>query len=474
VKSYISLRQKLGFSAAESGIVATETFLRLYLMIYVTDTIGLSPIYAGLAITLGIVWDAITDPFMGAVSDRTLAFFKTRRPYLILGAIVLSAGLAGFFTIPAQEQGAFALVLIWYLLINTGLTILSVPFSAMVTDLSSDPSQRTQLIAFRFVFANIGAVLGTVFPIVYRSGNADPLLAALLFGILIFTTALVSYFSSPTEVKAKVVVKNVFSLQQLRSAALNRAFLPLFLIAIAATLGVAANSALALYYYKYRLLLEESQTQIIIVVFMVVLSFSLVAWLKIAKKLGKVKALMIGASGLGLFSSLLYPFLPIGSFWLPLLLGAVFLGSFVGAIILLESILTDVIDYDELLTGTNRAGLYFGLWRFGTKLARALALAFVGWSLDAIGFVPNVEQSPSTSLYLALMFGPGVGMLILFSGVLLGFYKFDDKKQKQVQKILVKKRINDELKRKYQPQKTANTSVMVPREFSATSVAHDP
>ena len=220
----------------------------------------------------------------------------------------------------------------------------------------------------------------------------------------------------------------------------NPTFRPLLLAYIVATFGVAINGALALYYYRYRLLLEEQAVQLILVVFMVVLTLSLVGWVLLSRKLGKLRPLLLGVSLLGFFSCVTYPFFPPGNLWIPLLVGGILLGSCVGSVVLLDSLLTDVIDYDQVRNGVQRSGVYFGVWRLGAKTARALAVAGAGLLLEVIGFVPNTVQSAEVSEALAWLFGPGVGVFLVLAALLLWPYRFDDDKQRQVRRIFATQR----------------------------------
>jgi GPH family glycoside/pentoside/hexuronide:cation symporter len=113
----------------------------------------------------------------------------------------------------------------------------------------------------------------------------------------------------------------------------------------------------------------------------------------------------------------------------------------VGSVVLLDSLLTDVIDYDQVRTGVQRSGVYFGVWRLGAKTARALAIAGAGLLLEIIGFVPNVTQSVEVSEALAWLFGPGVGMFLVLAALLLWPYRFDETKQRQVRRILQRREL---------------------------------
>jgi GPH family glycoside/pentoside/hexuronide:cation symporter len=124
---------------------------------------------------------------------------------------------------------------------------------------------------------------------------------------------------------------------------------------------------------------------------------------------------------------------------IPLII-AVVGGFLVGSIVLLESLVADTVDYDELKTGQKREGLYFGFWKMSIKISRAIAIAVAGNLLDAIGYVPNVEQLPQVSRRLALIFGPGVGAFMIAGAVVFLFMPLTKEKHDRIQRLLVKKR----------------------------------
>jgi Na+/melibiose symporter-like transporter len=216
----------------------------------------------------------------------------------------------------------------------------------------------------------------------------------------------------------------------------NPAFRPLISVYVVATIGIGINSATALYFYQYRLGLVQDQIQALLVVFILVFTLSILAWVKVARRFGKRRPMAIGSLLLGVGTTLLYLLAPPGNFWLPLVFGGGILGSLVGCVVLIDTLLTDVIDHDRIRSGAVRSGLYFGVWRFASKLARAVAIGVAGWILSCSGFVPNQTQSPDVVRVLVLLFGPGVGLFFLVAGVQIWLYRFDEDKQSQVRRIL--------------------------------------
>ena len=441
---------RIGYSVAETGINAVETLLRLYLLIFYTDAVGLAPGWAGLAVALGLCWDAVTDPLMGYLSDRWYSRLGGRRPFLLLGGLLLAISVYLLFSPPFLETttAKFAYLLAGVLFLNTAMTILSVPHMAMATEMTVEPDERSALFAIRFACGNIGAILGAGLPGFFASGESlqpiDQQLAmnemSIWLAVIVCGTAGCAWVATAKQSMHRVVT-HVELKQSLIQVWRNPTFRPLLLAYIVATFGVAINGALALYYYRYRLLLEEQEVQLILVVFMLVLTLSLVGWVLLSRKLGKLRPLLLGVSLLGFFSCVTYPFFPPSNLWVPLFVGGVLLGSCVGSVVLLDSLLTDVIDYDQVRTGVQRSGVYFGVWRLGAKTARALAVAGAGLLLEVIGFVPNTVQSAEVSEALAWLFGPGVGVFLVLAALLLWPYRFDDAKQRQVRRILQRKEL---------------------------------
>lgn len=431
---------------ADVGINAVETALRLYLLIYYTDRVGLRADLAGLALALGLLWDAVTDPVMGAISDRTAHGRHGRRLFVLLGGVLL-AGAAVLLFHPPQLEGQwarFAWLLFAFCFLNTALTVINVPHMAMAGEMTVDPHERSVLFGWRFACMNVGAVLAAALPVALLDGPEDRTVSAMepfswLVAVAVVASA-VWTFVATRRVRFHVVPARRRSLfAEFREAFANPTFRPLVLVYIVATIGIGVNSAVALYYYNYHLQLSDQQIQIMVAVLLVVFTASIVFWVRFSRRRGKNRPIVVGASVLGVATSVLYLVLPPGNFVLPLVLGAVGLGALIGCIVLIDSLLTDVIDHDCIRTGVRRSGVFFGVWRFASKLARAAAIGGTGLVLNLIGFVPNEEQTEGVRFALALLFGPGVGLFFLASGVLLARYRFTEEKQRQVQRILARR-----------------------------------
>jgi Na+/melibiose symporter-like transporter len=207
--------------------------------------------------------------------------------------------------------------------------------------------------------------------------------------------------------------------RELAEVGRNPLFMPLLLSFVVVSLGRAMNSVLALPYYKYSLSLPEEAVQgSILGLFALCIILSVALWIPLSRRYGKRWPGFAGMLTLGLLTCVAYPFFPVGGLAGPMV-AAVIGGVAVGAIILFESMVTDVAEADRARSGEDREGVYFGLWRLGQKVANAGGVFATGLLLEAIGFVEGAtSQSAATARSLAWLFGPGVGVFFILGAFL--------------------------------------------------------
>lgn len=242
---------------------------------------------------------------------------------------------------------------------------------------------------------------------------------------VIFATSLITYVAT----KGRDIAANGESpafpkmRTELQSLGKNKAFILLFFAYVIATIGLSLNSAIAIFYYKYRLELNDQQIRYIIGLFILVISISIVGWVMISKRFGKKWPPFYGILFLAIMTIFGYPFFPVRNIYPPLF-AAVFGGIMAGATVLLDSMVADVAEYDRKQTGKHKEGLYFGVWRMGAKISRAISIILCGIWLKFISFVPNSVQTPEVSEKLAWMFGPGVGIFLLLAIIIFSFVPY--------------------------------------------------
>jgi Na+/melibiose symporter-like transporter len=445
----ISRLQEPGYASAEWGLSAAETYIRLHLLFFLTNLLGLNPGLAGLLISLGVLWDGVTDPLVGWLSDRTRSRWGRRFPFLLLGLFAFPTLLFVLFWSGWQELSVHARV--WgfalaYLAFNTATTCLAVPHAALAGDLSQDDPTRTRLFAWRYFFTTMGLLSGIAVPGYLLSSQGNVLSTyetsgLLLAGIGVISaglTILSSYREDWQNTRLQKVEQAALG-SFLKTMLRNRPFLILITAFVFATVGQAINSSLALYYYRLYLKLPEADIQKILGVFTVVIVGSILGWNLLSRRYSKTLLLALGVGALGIAGSLSYPFFAPGDLRGPYVM-AVFGGILVGSVFLLEVMVADTVDYGAIQSGKADYGSYFGIWKLGSKFSRAVAIGLSGLLLEAIGFEAHAEPQESTLKAIAWLFGPGVGLFFIGGAVLVLFYPLHAQRVAQIQRILRKRR----------------------------------
>lgn len=442
---------KAGYGAADFGLSGAELLLQLYLLEFYIRVVGLSPTLAGLALAIGTFWDALTDPLMGGVLDRTRTRWGRFVPYLVAGAFLVAGGIFGLFHPPAgmSEGMAFVYLTGVYIFLNTGMTVLGVPHLALGGALSPDTHERTELFGWRLVFGTFGLFAGILAPLLAagllrvdvvatEDLRATRALGSLLMAgsVLVFafvTVAMVAERTRRLPSPPELFHWRAF-LANLGHVLRNPLFLPFFAAFILVGIARSMNATLALPYYKDTLQLTEAAVQgPILSVFTLFIILSVPFWTVLGRRFGKKKPAFWGMFSLGVMTMAGYPFFPPGSLGGPVII-AILGGVAVGAIILVESLVTDIADADFVGSGQDREGIYFGFWRMGQKVARSLTLGLTGLILSGIGYQEAAQQqAPETQRALAWVFGFGVGGLFCLASLVFLRTPLDKARQERIQ-----------------------------------------
>jgi GPH family glycoside/pentoside/hexuronide:cation symporter len=169
------------------------------------------------------------------------------------------------------------------------------------------------------------------------------------------------------------------------------------------------------------------------------MSLSIPAWVLASQRWGKKKPLVAGIALLGITGAVVYPWYPPGAI-LPVLIGSSILGGLlVGSVVLLDSWLADIVDYDTLRSRGQRFGLYFGLWKTGGKASRAVAVGVGGLCLRWAGVHAGVTLAPEATGRLAWLFGVGVGAFFVTGAVIASAVGLDEQAHRRVRALLARR-----------------------------------
>ena len=389
--------QKAGWGLADMGVVVFVVVKQLLVLAYLTAVLGVPVGIAGFVTTAVLVFDMITDPLIGYLSDRTKSRFGRRAPWMFVGVLVMAAGMVGLFSVPAgMEMWAnIGWVIGFFGLATIGFTMVAIPYSAQSGEITQDPKERSAMTGWRMAFASVGILIGgAVIPGLAASmGYAA---AALTVSPLMIGAVWLSLWSirrAPrVEAPAQVDIKGM-----LRLVLANRPFMVLVVLYGIMTLAIAMITA-GLPFAAIYLIVDSGDTMLsgaaqalttlslMFAAFVIGSILSQAIWVQMSHKLGKAQALIVG---LLLYVGLLYALYSA----LPSVNVTAIAGMFVlagmtnGAYQQIPwAMYPDLMDVTREDSGMAIEGAFSAVWLFGQKLANALAPALLGLTLAAAGW----------------------------------------------------------------------------------------
>lgn len=404
---------------------------------YLTDVVGLAAATAGLLISVSKIYDAVTDPLMGAISDRTNGAMGRRRPYLLLGGLLCGLSIYALFTVPRYFAPEDATLVVGALLIvyATAYTVYNVPYMSMPSEMTSDSKSRSSMMSYRVMCIGAGGLIaGTVGPKIvgYAGGGAaGHETMGMVLGIVVAALAAFIFFItrgaiSGTAAERLAQPKFTFK-QKIAAVASNRPFMQLLLLKLFLLMGVAISSATLAFFIVTILGRGYGDLGTVIMFTTLGQILGTPIWLRISRKIGKRPTFYASA----------IVFAAISMTWMfadasePLWLTGVRVfakGLGTGGILLVsQAMLPDTIEYDRLRTGLAREGALSGLYTTIEKIAFAFGTALTGLFLGAMGYIPRAAEQPQSAInaIYACQAALPSALMLLAAGVLL-FYKLTD------------------------------------------------
>jgi len=438
----LSVGVKLGYGAADFGGNLFFTATAFVLMNYLTDTVGLAPALAGIALMVGRIWDAFYDPIIGFISDRTKTKMGRRRPFMLGGAIPLFIAMIIMFTNPSLVLGSgisqavlFVYTMVVYIILCTTYSTVNIPYSSLGPELTSDYNERTSLNGYRFGFAGIGTLLGAGLALPIVAMAPDKNLGFVLMGTIFGAVLLVSTLTTVFSVRESDAVRPANSMgfwETYREVFKNKPYLFILMSYILHILAITIASAIVIYYFKYILGAENMTTYAMLILIGVAILFIPVS-VAMSKKTGK--KLVYGTGFIIMAVGLMILFIIGHTMGVAFNLAMMaFMGIGMGFLYAMPyAIVADAIEYVYLRTGERREGAFFGIWTWGLKIGQALAAFIMGLTLEAMGYVPNImPQADSSQLGIRLFLGPISAGVFILAAVVLYFYPITEKRYKEI------------------------------------------
>ena len=436
----LDLKTKLAYGAGDLGPAITANVSVFFLLVFFTNVAGIPPALAGSILMVGKIWDAVNDPVVGVLTDRTESKRWGRRlPWLLYGAVPFGI----FFFLQWIVPSTNVWVLFWYYVIigvvsQIFYTVVNLPYTAMTPELTQDYDERTSLNSFRFAFSLSGGILSLVLAQLIFSQITNRQHQYLVLAAACAVISVLALFWCVWGTRERVLAfeakriqseesESIPILEQIKIVFSNKPFLFVIGIYLFSWLGIQITASVIPYFVIYCMKLKESDVPPVTIAIQGTALLMLFVWGALSKRVGKKAVYFMGMflwiiAAVGLF------FLRPGQVGLMYVLG-IMAGFGVSVAYLVPwSMMPDVIELDELQTGQRREGVFYGFMVLMQKFGLAFGLFLVGIALQASGFQENIPGQtelpiqPDSALFaIRIATGP-VPAICLICGLFLTYF----------------------------------------------------
>lgn len=485
----LSFKEKLGYGLGDTASHFAWDLAGMFLFFYFTDVYGISAAAAGTIMMVARIWDAVSDPMIGVIADRTKTKYGKFRPYMLWFAIPLSAALVMLFTTPNMEEtGKIIYATSAYLLLSTFYTAVNLPFSALSGVMTADPGERTLLNQYRFFLGFTGMFIvsftmlakntligGDVLAFAqsinmsqealefikdYNWGEARLLdttgtlkdfitsqeqkafqLIASVLGVISIFLLIISFLSTKERIEPpkdqesnlKEDLKNVFGVKP---------WFILFVLGIITFVLILLQGAVINQYFKY-FIGNENDTTILYTSTTIALIIGTLFARPLTKRFEKRNVYLVCSAIAGILTMALFIPGP-EDFYMLHTINILSKLAIAPTIPLLWAMIADTADYSEWKNKRRATGLFFSATTFAQKLGGGIATGLAGWLLTIANYDGDaVVQTDESILTLRLLFSIVPGALYLVTAALLFWYKLSDKQLEEI-RIELEERRNDE------------------------------
>lgn len=462
----LSVKEKVGYGLGDSAAnFIFQTMIILQLSFY-TDTFGITASAAGTLLLVARLWDAITDPVIGVLSDRTKSRWGKFRPWIIFTAVPF--GVFAYLAFSTPDFGytgkliyAYATYMIFMLIYSAN----NLPYSALSGVMTGDMAERTSLSSYRFIFAISASFIVQVFalPLVEFFGKGDDAagfrLTIGLLGLVSIVFFTITFFTTKERIKPDPNQQTNLK-QDLKDLTRNIPWIIMFAVTLLVFINLAMRGSVLLYYFRYYLdITSVSQTLGNIGLLKmfpdmdpVTLGFSvfngggqaatiigIILSKSLATRFGKRNVFIGGMGSAGLLL-VVFGMMPPEGFTLASVIQILQSFAWGTTVPLLWAMMADVADFSEWKNHRRATGVVFSAIVFGLKAGLGFGGALAGYLLSIYGYVANVPQTAeavngirlTASVFPAICFFLGVGLLF--------FYQIDKKMEYTLEKELAERR----------------------------------
>lgn len=423
------------YAIGSLGTGGFATLPGLVLIYFLTDTLGVLPLVAGVLVTIAKVWDVLIDPVIGARSDHSLAVTGSRRRFMVLGAVLLPVFFILTFAVPAGLDPLVSglWVLVAFMATATAFSLFQVPYIALPAEIADSYDQRTRLLSVRVIVLTLAILLfGAGGPSLRKLGGENEhlgyLLMAIVAGLVIGIGMLIASRSAvtvPTVERQKSSIAENYrtGLAVLRRSQPFRALLLTF-----ALQGLATGIMLAGAQYVARWVLgDEGSVDVLFASLIAPALLFAPVWQGIARRIGKERGFVIASVLFGIAALSLVGMVWAPGAWIFVSVGLAGAG-YAGMQSLPMAMLPDVISHDAATSGPGSAGSFGGVWTAGETTGMALGATALTIVLALTGYAESrgtelVTQSSTAITGIVLAFSAVPAVILALSLVSFSRYR---------------------------------------------------
>lgn len=452
-KKYLNTKEILSFSTAGFGRSMIYNLMSTFLLIFYTDAMKLTPAHAGVIILVARIFDAVNDPVMGIIVDKTKTKFGKLRPYLLCSPpFILVATILLFYVPNLGYTGRLIYSAATYILWATCFTLQDVPFWGMSAVVSPLEKERNKLLSTARIFCTLGGVVPTLLIPALRNsfGNSNGyLIGAVILAVVGTGLSWLAFFGTKERVeekKEKVTVKEIVS-----AYVKNK---PLLLLVVSSILGSAmlmaqtSGSYLATYLIKDSGVIPKGTVQTVMTVAIGAGMMIAMVLMPVMRKKMSLKAIYISAAIFGAVVHLIMYFVGYSNFYVFLAMLAVAglpLGIFN---VITYAMVADSVDYLEWKTGRRSEGVCFASQTFISNLTAGISNFITSLVLEYVQFQQPVGDMPIydqpqkvfDGMFIMVSIIPAISLAL--AAIPMIFNDYSGKKKEQIQKELQQRREN--------------------------------
>ncbi len=384
-------KKSIFYSSGSLAAALSSSVFSTYIIFYYVDVLKMPPELIGLGMGIYGIWNAINDPLLGQMSDRTRTKWGRRIPYILFGSVPFAIAFMLVWIPPIKWIGGntnlmFAYFMAIVFLFDGLYTLVILNWTSLFPEMYKTQAERTKVSGYRQIFGIIGNILGVALPPIIYSSIGWPYMG-LIFAIITLISLYLSLLGSKEEAVYSEEI-GLTLIESLKATFSNKSFLTYVIGSMFLQFTFVMLQAGLPFYAKYVLKVEDIKVSILLGTVFIVALFFVNLWGKRANKKGSKSTIILSTIFYGLA---LVPFWFIKTF-----VGGVITASLIGIglaglLILLDVLISDIIDEDELKTGIRREGMYFGINGFMIRLGISVQSVLMGYILKSSGYSSSLS-----------------------------------------------------------------------------------